>query len=143
MSNTTHSLWIINKAGGLIYQKTYSEGLLPQLNSNDYLILAGTFHGIHAISSKLSPSSSGSSGNSNDGIETVEAGTFKISCFQTLTGTKFVIFTSPSHPNPKKILLKLYEIYSSLLKDPFYSIENPIIRNSNFDQACYNVCCNS
>ncbi|MBW0478670.1 hypothetical protein O181_018385 [Austropuccinia psidii MF-1] len=134
MSNTTFSLWIVNKAGGLIYHKTYVEGLLPNLGSNDYLMLAGTFHGIHAITSKLSPTHP-----SGGGIETVEAETFKISCFQTLTGTKFIIFTSPSHSSPSKLLAKIYEVYADLLKDPFYTAENPI-RNENFDRRCQLLC---
>src|SRR6266511_1682076 len=37
------SLYIINKAGGLIYQKDFNEGL-AKLSSNEYLVLAGTFH---------------------------------------------------------------------------------------------------
>ena len=48
------SLYIINKAGGLIYQKDYAEGV-SKLTSNEYLVLAGTFHGIHALASKISP----------------------------------------------------------------------------------------
>lgn len=134
MSNTTFSLWIINKAGGLIYQKTYVEGLLPQLTSNDYLVLAGTFHGIHAITSKLSPVHP-----PGGGVETVEADTFKMTCFQTLTGTKFVLFTSPSHPSPPKLLSRIYEVYADLLKDPFYTAENPI-RNETFDKRCQTIC---
>ncbi|EGG12009.1 uncharacterized protein MELLADRAFT_32724 [Melampsora larici-populina 98AG31] len=134
MSNTTFSLWIINKAGGLIYQKTYSEGLLPNLSSNDYLILAGTFHGIHAITSKLSPVHPAGSG-----LQFLEAETFKVSCLQTLTGTKFVIFTSPSHPSPNKLLKKVYEAYGELLKDPFYVVENPI-RNEAFDLKTKSIC---
>jgi hypothetical protein len=39
-----YSLIIINKAGGLIYQKDFAEGL-NKLSINDYLVLAGTFHG--------------------------------------------------------------------------------------------------
>jgi len=39
-----YSLLIINKAGGLIYNREYNEGL-SRLSSNDYLVLAGTFHG--------------------------------------------------------------------------------------------------
>ena len=38
------SIYIINKAGGLVYNKDYSEGL-SKLTSNEYLVLAGTFHG--------------------------------------------------------------------------------------------------
>ena len=47
---------IINKAGSLIYQKDFAEGL-NKLSSNDYLILAGTFHGyIPLLSFPLPPS---------------------------------------------------------------------------------------
>jgi hypothetical protein len=37
------ALIIINKAGGLIYQRDFAEGL-NKLSINDYLVLAGTFH---------------------------------------------------------------------------------------------------
>lgn len=39
-----YALIIINKAGGLIYQRDFADGL-NKLNINDYLVLAGTFHG--------------------------------------------------------------------------------------------------
>lgn len=42
---TVFALIIINKAGGLIYNKNFHEGALNQLSTNDYLVLAGTFHG--------------------------------------------------------------------------------------------------
>ena len=38
------SLYVINKAGGLIYQRDYADGV-ARLSSNEYLVLAGTFHG--------------------------------------------------------------------------------------------------
>jgi hypothetical protein len=38
------SLIIINKAGGLVYQREFQAGL-AKLSTNDYLVLAGTFHG--------------------------------------------------------------------------------------------------
>lgn len=44
-SRTVFSLIIINKAGGLIYNKTFHEGGLNKISTNDYLVLAGTFHG--------------------------------------------------------------------------------------------------
>lgn len=73
------SLYIINKAGGLIYQKDFNDGLL-RLDSNDYLILAGIFHGVHAITAKISPLAGLS------GLELLETDTFHLKCFQTLTG---------------------------------------------------------
>ena len=39
-----YALIIINKAGGLVYQRDFAEGL-NKLSINDYLVLAGTFHG--------------------------------------------------------------------------------------------------
>jgi len=66
----------------------YLEGLAA-LNSNDYLILASTFHSIHAIASRISPLDGPSSG-----IETIEAETFKMNCFQTPTGK--TSFSPPS-----------------------------------------------
>lgn len=75
-----YSIYVINKAGGLVYQKNFNEGL-NTLSSNDYLILAGTFHGVHAISRQISPVPG------SGGIETLETAKFTLRCFQTLTGT--------------------------------------------------------
>lgn len=44
-SRTVLALIIINKAGGLIYNKTFQDGGLQKISTNDYLVLAGTFHG--------------------------------------------------------------------------------------------------
>lgn len=41
---TIFALIIINKAGGLVYNKNFHDGL-NQISTNDYLVLAGTFHG--------------------------------------------------------------------------------------------------
>lgn len=48
---TVFALMIINKAGGLIFNRTFQEGGLNQLSSNDYLVIAGTFHGYEDLSS--------------------------------------------------------------------------------------------
>ncbi|KAK4058812.1 hypothetical protein OIO90_000258 [Microbotryomycetes sp. JL221] len=120
MSSTTcFGVLIINKAGGLIYHKTYAEGL-AQLTANEYLVLASTFHSIHAIASRISPVTGSS------GIEVIEAETFKMTCLQTPTGTKFVLMTTPSHPHAEQVLRKVYETYADYIKDPFYTIEMPI-----------------
>ena len=74
-----YSVYIINKAGGLIYQKDYAEGL-NKLTSNEYLVLAGTFHGINAIASKISPTGKSS------GITQLETDYFKLTVLTTLTG---------------------------------------------------------
>jgi trafficking protein particle complex subunit 4 len=92
-------LWIINKAGGLVFQRNINGQVLPhqgcrielkscqstdglaQLSQNEYLVMAGTLHGIHAITSRLSPV-----GNSS-GAQVIEGESFKMTIFLTLTGS--------------------------------------------------------
>ncbi|KAI8622150.1 Sybindin-like protein [Chytriomyces sp. MP71] len=115
-----HSLYIINKAGGLIYQKDYTEGI-ARLSSNEYLVLAGTFHSIHVITTKLSPVPGSS------GIEVLESDLFKMFCIQTPTGTKFLLVTDPSQLNVEAIMRRIYEAYADyVMKNPFYTPEMPI-----------------
>ncbi|KAF9098244.1 hypothetical protein BGX29_000027 [Mortierella sp. GBA35] len=120
------SIYIINKAGGLVYNKDYSEGL-NKLSSNEYLVLAGTFHGVHAITSKISPVPGSS------GIEMLETDTFRIHCFQTLTGTKFLLVADPQQPSIDLTMKRIYETYSDYtVKNPFQNPEMPI-RSEQFD----------
>jgi trafficking protein particle complex subunit 4 len=44
LRRTVFALIIINKAGGLIYNRSFHDGGLNKLSINDYLIVAGTFH---------------------------------------------------------------------------------------------------
>jgi hypothetical protein len=73
------AILILNKAGGLIYQRDFNAGL-QKLSSNDYLVLAGTFHGVHAITARIAPAQGGG------GLEVLESERFRMVCFQTLTG---------------------------------------------------------
>ena len=167
-----YSLYILNKAGGLIYQNDVNPSL-NKLGANEYLVIAGTLHGVHAIASKLTHStniikddpsyitqnenasliSTGKSQNSDSnktGLQSIETDFFNLYVFQTLTGIKFIIITSP---NPvvhnlqpidslgtssrgelskqctlvNDIYNQLYIIYSDyVMKDPFYSLDMPI-----------------
>ena len=159
-----YSLIIINKAGGLIYQKDFAEGL-NKLSINDYLVLAGTFHGfapfspshtadliptrVHAITTRLYPLSHRSSGPNTSrtsnpipserpdppsGIEVLETENFRLQCFSTLTGMKFLLFTEPQQPNVDAILRRVYELYTDyVMKNPFYQMEMPV-RCEAFDR---------
>ncbi|KAH9826684.1 Trafficking protein particle complex subunit 4 [Teratosphaeria destructans] len=123
------ALLIINKAGGLIYNRTFAPGL-QSLSGNDYLILAGTFHGIHAISRSINPApnpppppADASTGPRRKapttGIESLESSHFRLTCFQTPTGVKFLLFTSPEQPNADVIVRRCYELYGdSVMKNP-------------------------
>ncbi|KZF23751.1 Sybindin-like protein [Xylona heveae TC161] len=126
------ALIVINKAGGLIYHREFHEGL-NKLSVNDYLVLAGTFHGVHAITKNLCPLPR-TPGQPPTGIEVLESESFRLQCFQTLTGTKFLLFTEPHQPNIDGIIRKVYELYSDyVMKNPFYQIEMPI-RCDAFDR---------
>ncbi|GAB6027422.1 Trafficking protein particle complex subunit 4, variant 2 [Chamberlinius hualienensis] len=93
----------------------------PKLNTNEKIFLASMFHSLFAISSQLSPELKSS------GIEVLEADTFKLHCFQTLTGIKFVVIADPKQGGMEIFLKRIYEIYCDYaLKNPFYSLEMPI-----------------
>ncbi|KAL2841926.1 Longin-like domain-containing protein [Aspergillus pseudoustus] len=193
-----YSLIIINKAGGLVYQREFQPGLL-KLSTNDYLVLAGTFHGIHAITRSITPkipnitlpsnpsstptpssathassvstttvlspsSTSASTPQSSTptpttnrpassshlsastssypnpslpvtGLETLETEKFRLTCFQTLTGTKFLLFTDPAMPNIDGVMKTVYELYADyVMKNPFYQMEMPV-RCEGFDRG--------
>ena len=120
------SLYIINKSGGLIYQKSFSEHSVTDLN--DRLRIASIWHSVCAIASQLSPVADCSN------IQLLEADTFDLHCFQTVTGTKFVLIVKPRTQNIPAFLHKMYELYSDyVLKNPFYEVEMPI-RCELFDQ---------
>lgn len=165
-----YSIYILNRAGGLIYQNDVSRGL-SKLSANDYLVLAGTIHGVHAIASKLKPSIHSSNDdvsartslrntdinaalistgrmqttNANmSGLQSIETDTFNLYIFQSLTGVKFLLITSPnsevrhggegSKGELNRQFDQVYEFYKQIyisyadyvMKDPFYSTDMPI-----------------
>ncbi|TWU77895.1 hypothetical protein ED733_004760 [Metarhizium rileyi] len=133
---TVFALIIINKAGGLVYNKTFHDGL-HKISTNDYLVLAGTFHGIHAITARLNPITPitphpGVHGIANrpepsSGLEVLETENFRLQCFNTMTGLKFLLFTDSTQANVDVTLRRIYDLYSDyVMKNPFYSLEMPI-----------------
>ena len=155
-----YSLLILNKAGGLIYQNELSPGL-SKLTANDYLVLAGTLHGVHAIGSRLTSSIHTGSSKSNteeynssqnsivlntgkavspnsnrSGLQRIETDLFNLCIFQSVSGLKFIIITAPnsgSYDNIEELFRQLYIVYSDyVMKDPFYSLDMPI-KSSLFD----------
>ncbi|KAL4816527.1 Sybindin-like family-domain-containing protein [Aspergillus spinulosporus] len=165
---------------------------LRKLSTNDYLVLAGTFHGVHAITRSITPklpnplpptssiplsSGAGTSSPSPSpstpipstsnhahtstlstttltpspsvnpattcpnphlpvtGLETLETDKFRLTCFQTLTGTKFLLFTDPLMDNVDVVMKGIYELYADyVMKNPFYQIEMPV-RCERFDRG--------
>ncbi len=48
----------------------------------------------------------------SSGIEKLETDTFKLQCFQSLTGVKFVITATPGTTEMGILLKEIYEIYA-------------------------------
>ncbi|KAJ8895754.1 hypothetical protein PR048_001092 [Dryococelus australis] len=93
----------------------------PRMTTNEKIFLASMFYPLFAIASQLSPEPRSS------GIEVLEADTFRLHCFQTLTGVKFMVVAEPNQGGLEALLKKIYELYADYaLKNPFYSLEMPI-----------------
>lgn len=105
----------------------------PKMTTNEKIFLASMFYPLFAIASQLSPEPKSS------GIEVLEADTFKLYCYQTLTGVKFMIVGDTNQSGLDLILKKIYELYADYaLKNPFYSLEMPI-RCELFDTHLQNL----
>lgn len=92
-----------------------------KMTTNEKIFLASMFYPLFAIASQLSPEPKAS------GIEILEADTFKLNCFQTLTGVKMMVVSDRSQAGMDILLKRIYEIYADYaLKNPFYSLEMPI-----------------
>lgn len=92
-----------------------------KMTTNEKIFLASMFYPLFAIASQLSPEPRSS------GIEVLEADTFRLYCFQTLTGIKFMIVAEPSQQGMEILLKRVYDLYADYaLKNPFYALEMPI-----------------
>lgn len=72
----------------------------PKMTTNEKIFLASMFYPLFAIASQLSPEPKSS------GIEVLEADTFKLHCFQTLTGK--ILFCFFVHANCDAIELMTF-----------------------------------
>ena len=61
------------------------------------------------------------------GIEVLESSFFRLTVLQTLTGVKFLLFTSPSMEGTDTLMRGVYERYADYVcKNPFWQVEMPI-----------------
>ena len=90
---------------------------------------------VHAITKSLTPRISTPGGGTSTpnpgaavtGLESMETVTFRLTCFQTPTGIKFLLFTDPLAPNVDYIMKGIYERYADyVMKNPFYQLEMPV-----------------
>ena len=67
------------------------------------------------------------------GIEMLEAPTFVLQAFRTVTGALFFLTAEPHTPNLKPLLQEIYKVYSDfVMKNPFHQLDMPI-RSQLFD----------
>ncbi|XP_053974599.1 trafficking protein particle complex subunit 4 [Hylaeus anthracinus] len=108
-----------------------------KMTTNEKIFLASMFYPLFAIASQLSPEPRCS------GIEILEADTFRLHCYQTLTGIKFIVVAEPTQSGIEILLKRVYELYADYaLKNPFYSLEMPIrceLFESNLQTLLENV----
>ena len=72
-----------------------------------------------------------------NGLEVLETENFRMQCFTTITGTKFLLFTDTAQANVDATLRRIYDLYSDyVMKNPFYQLEMPI-RCDMFDRKLY------
>lgn len=64
-----------------------------------------------------------------------QSAAFKLNCFQTATGLKLLLLSTPRQPQLDYILRRLHEIYADYaLKNPFQTPEMPV-RSEKFEAA--------
>ena len=61
------------------------------------------------------------------GLEVMESENFRLQCFNTMTGTKFLLFTDTMQPNVDAVVRRVYDLYADyVMKNPFYQLEMPV-----------------
>ena len=115
-----YSMYIMNKAGSLLFQKDFSAAMKP-MKTNEKIMLSGLFHGLCAFAGQLSPTSDSS------GIALMHADTFQLQRLTTLTGMQFIVLADPHHSRLREFLERVYQLYADYaLKNPFHAMDMPI-----------------
>ena len=61
------------------------------------------------------------------GLEVLESENFRLQCFTTMTGTKFLLFTDTTQTNVDATIRRVYDLYADyVMKNPFYQLEMPV-----------------
>eukprot|EP00168_Porphyra_purpurea_P009637 TRINITY_DN2363_c0_g1_i4.p3 TRINITY_DN2363_c0_g1~~TRINITY_DN2363_c0_g1_i4.p3 ORF type:complete len:147 (+),score=45.77 TRINITY_DN2363_c0_g1_i4:103-543(+) len=121
------SLFVVNKAGGLMFQRTYGE-TAPRLTPNDYLHLASTFHGMQLLVQELSPSPLPKSITApTGGIRALETPSLSLAALTSPTGVQFFVTADVATERLGALLAEVYRVYADVvMKNPFYVLDMPI-----------------
>lgn len=144
-----YGVYIISKSGSLLYQyKSNNENNpLRSQGENDHLVIASNIHGLHAIAAQLTPPTVTTMKSSNkteafkrpannSGLRFVRTDFFSIYIDQTVTGLKFILFTSNEIAQQQVYFTttKIYNLYCDyVMKNPWYKTGMPI-RIKSFDE---------
>jgi hypothetical protein len=123
------------------------EMLLHHRHPHQNNVVSNHVSRVHAITARLNPvkaapdrsSTASNSGLANrpeppSGLEVMESENFRLQCFTTMTGTKFLLFTDTTQANVDVTIRKVYDLYSDyVMKNPFYQLEMPV-RCDMFDR---------
>jgi hypothetical protein len=126
-------LYIINKAGGLIFQQQF-DPCQGRLENNDALRMASTFHALFSMAQQMCPVTLPKTNMigvppTPAGIKVLSMAEYNLQCFITLTGVKFLVSASKdTSPSTVEDALKdIYKIYVDyVLKNPSYVLDNVI-----------------
>lgn len=117
------AIWIINKTGGLVYQKAIP-GNCDHINVEGAgMHSAMILYTLHAISSKISPHPD------SGGFECITSPNLKIFVYESPTKTKFVIITDNNFGDDRadQMLRGVYLAYCDyVLKNPFVRTEHTL-----------------
>ena len=119
MKSSLYALYINNQAGGLIYQRDFTNE--NKLDANEHLRLASTLSGLALIMRQLAPTKKSSN------MERLDADNLVLHSFDTPTGLKFFVTAEPDARDLDRLLRDVYMLYSdAVLKNPFYEADMPI-----------------
>ena len=118
-----YTVWVINKAGGLVFFKEY-QPYHAKISSNDALVIASTLQSVHAISTRIHPNHP--SGFKRITLKPKHGAGYSVHIFQTPTGLKFMATSAPNE-QVEPFLKRVYELYVDYtLKNYFHTSEMPI-----------------
>ena len=124
------SVYIVNRAGSLIYQKDLAPEAMPRLDGNDYIRCGSTFHTLSSIAEQIAPTAVSS------GIAAIQTDTFALRCLHSLTGLKFFVLAERDARDADlaEVLSAIYKHYSDyVMKNPFYT-EGMLIKVALFEE---------
>ncbi|EDQ92859.1 uncharacterized protein MONBRDRAFT_22050 [Monosiga brevicollis MX1] len=120
-----YSIYIVNKAGSLLYSKEYGK----PIETNEKLRMASLLHGLSAFALQLSPN------GGQHGITDVVTTHYRLCRFESQSGMQFVVIVDLKHQGVGHFLHRLHQLYADyILKNPFYTLDNPFHGSDLFER---------